>query len=66
MARIDLKLTFSEKDEAKSLGARWDPSLKTWHQITVLLRHRVGVRLLGLLQFDPRALVQAARATRRI
>lgn len=31
MARIDLKVPFSEKDEAKSLGARWDPSLKTWY-----------------------------------
>ncbi|VVN67835.1 hypothetical protein PS834_00213 [Pseudomonas fluorescens] len=31
MARIDLKVPFSEKDEAKSLGAKWDPSLKTWY-----------------------------------
>ncbi|WP_458375222.1 DUF5710 domain-containing protein [Pseudomonas pergaminensis] len=29
MARIDLKVPFSEKDEAKSLGAKWDPGLKT-------------------------------------
>lgn len=31
MARIDLVVPFSEKDEAKSLGAKWDPSLKTWY-----------------------------------
>lgn len=31
MARIDLAVPFSQKDEAKSLGARWDPSLKTWY-----------------------------------
>lgn len=31
MARIDLKVPFAEKDEAKSLGAKWDPSLKNWY-----------------------------------
>lgn len=31
MARIDLVVPFSEKDKAKSLGARWDPSQKTWY-----------------------------------
>lgn len=31
MARIDLKVPFAEKEEAKSLGAKWDPSLKTWY-----------------------------------
>lgn len=31
MARIDLKIPLSEKDEAKSLVARWDPRLKTWY-----------------------------------
>lgn len=31
MARINLKVPFAEKDEAKSLGARWDKDLKTWY-----------------------------------
>ncbi|WP_245217790.1 DUF5710 domain-containing protein [Pseudomonas eucalypticola] len=31
MERINLAVQFSEKDEAKSLGARWDPSQKTWY-----------------------------------
>ena len=31
MARIDLKVSFAEKDEAKTLGARWDKDLKTWY-----------------------------------
>ncbi|MGV8842699.1 MAG: DUF5710 domain-containing protein [Pseudomonas sp.] len=31
MTRIDLKVPFSQKDEVKSLGARWDPNLKTWY-----------------------------------
>lgn len=28
--RTDLKVPFSEKEEAKSLGARWDAIRKTW------------------------------------
>lgn len=28
--RTDLKVPFAEKDEAKRLGARWDPSKKVW------------------------------------
>ena len=31
MSRTDLQVPFSEKDEAKSLGARWDASNKTWY-----------------------------------
>ncbi|MBD8476552.1 hypothetical protein IFT98_20865 [Pseudomonas sp. CFBP 8770] len=31
MERINLAVPFSEKDEAKSFGARWDPSQKTWY-----------------------------------
>jgi len=31
MPRTDLKVPFSQKDEAKSLGARWDPTLKVWY-----------------------------------
>ncbi|MDN2677946.1 DUF5710 domain-containing protein [Janthinobacterium sp. SUN033] len=30
MARINLNVPFSEKDEAKQLGARWDATLKVW------------------------------------
>jgi hypothetical protein len=29
--RTDLKVPFSEKDEAKNLGARWDGIRKTWY-----------------------------------
>ncbi|MBF8224531.1 DUF5710 domain-containing protein [Halomonas sp. 328] len=31
MSRTDLKVPFSEKDEAKRLGARWDPENKVWY-----------------------------------
>jgi hypothetical protein len=31
MTRIDLNVPFSEKYEAKQLGARWDPSFKVWY-----------------------------------
>lgn len=31
MARINLQVPFSEKDEAKRLGARWDPDKKVWY-----------------------------------
>lgn len=29
--RVDLEVPFSEKDEAKALGARWDPANRTWY-----------------------------------
>lgn len=29
--RMDLKVPFAEKDEAKKLGARWDAARKTWY-----------------------------------
>ncbi len=31
MARIDLAVPFAEKDEAKKLGARWDPEKALWY-----------------------------------
>lgn len=31
MPRIDLRVPFNEKDEARSLGARWDPGRKLWY-----------------------------------
>lgn len=30
MPRTDLKVPFEEKDQAKGLGARWDPARKVW------------------------------------
>jgi len=30
MPRIDLQVPFDEKDDAKRLGARWDPGLRVW------------------------------------
>lgn len=29
--RMDLKVPFAEKDEAKKLGARWDAARKIWY-----------------------------------
>ena len=29
--RVNLNVPFSEKDEAKRLGARWDPAARTWY-----------------------------------
>lgn len=29
--RHDLKVPFAEKDQAKKLGARWDPARKLWY-----------------------------------
>ncbi len=29
--RLDLKVPFTEKDQAKKLGARWDAARKTWY-----------------------------------
>ena len=29
--RTNLKVTFSEKNEAKASGARWDGAMKTWY-----------------------------------
>jgi hypothetical protein len=31
--RVNLKCPYSDKDEAKSLGARWDVARKTWYVI---------------------------------
>ena len=29
--RMNLKVPFAEKDQAKKLGARWDPAHKVWY-----------------------------------
>ena len=29
--RVDLTTSFDEKDEVKSLGAKWDPNTKKWY-----------------------------------
>lgn len=29
--RLNLKVPFAEKDQAKKLGARWDPARKLWY-----------------------------------
>ena len=31
ISNINLKVPFSEKDQAKSLGARWNAELKLWY-----------------------------------
>ena len=33
--RINLVCPYEEKDEAKSLGARWDPGRKVWYIVDV-------------------------------
>ena len=46
MSRVDLNVPFSEKDEAKTLGARWDGERKTWYA-------PAGVPLSGLEKWIP-------------
>lgn len=29
--RVNLNVPFKEKDEAKKLGAKWDPQIKKWY-----------------------------------
>ena len=31
--RIDLQVPFSEKEQAKKRGARWDPALQVWYVV---------------------------------
>ncbi len=31
MSRIDLRVPFNEKEQARRLGARWDPAQKVWY-----------------------------------
>ena len=31
--RINLQCPYADKDQAKSLGARWDPEKKTWYVV---------------------------------
>jgi hypothetical protein len=33
--RIDLKVSYAEKDKAKYLGARWDAGRRTWYIVDV-------------------------------
>ena len=33
VARINLSVPYAEKDEAKGLGAKWDPSAKKWYTL---------------------------------
>ena len=32
--RVDLKVAYAEKEEAKRMGARWDPSAKIWYTVS--------------------------------
>jgi len=31
MPRVNINVQFKDKDDAKSLGARWDPSIRSWY-----------------------------------
>ncbi|MFT4174225.1 MAG: DUF5710 domain-containing protein [Rhodocyclaceae bacterium] len=33
--RVDLRVPFAEKDEAKRLGAKWDPAKRVWYVVNV-------------------------------
>jgi hypothetical protein len=33
--RVDLRVPFAEKDEAKRLGAKWDATRKVWYVLNV-------------------------------
>ena len=33
--RVNLNVPYAQKDEAKKLGARWDPARKIWYVIDV-------------------------------
>ena len=33
--RVNLNVPFEQKDEAKRLGARWDPARKVWYVVNV-------------------------------
>lgn len=46
MARVDLRVPFAEKDEAKRLGARWDAQRKCWYVTD-------GVNLQDFLRWVP-------------
>ncbi len=34
VTRVDLRVPYSEKDDAKALGARWDASIKKWYTLS--------------------------------
>jgi hypothetical protein len=38
--RFDLRVPYSEKDEAKALGARWDGLVKKWYTLSSNPNHR--------------------------
>lgn len=52
--RINLNCPYSEKDEAKFLGARWDPAKKVWYveNIEDLTPFAKWVPLLGRMSED--------------
>lgn len=49
--RIDLKVPYSDKAQAKKLGARWDAAAKTWYVIDV-------VELWPLMKWMPKHLAE--------
>lgn len=58
--RIDLRVPYAQKDEAKTLGARWDAVLKTWWVTGEAMLESPGLaRWAGA---DKRAAITAAAA----
>ena len=45
MGRINLNVAFSQKDIAKSLGARWDPAMRTWWAPSQEIADKIKARL---------------------
>jgi hypothetical protein len=57
MSRIDLRVPFTEKEEARRLGARWDPRQKVWYV-------PAGVDVAALQKWLPAPLEPNIRAPR--
>ena len=43
--RVDLRVSYSDKDKAKALGARWDPLKRTWYAPTQEIADAVNQKL---------------------
>lgn len=55
MARVNLRVPFDDKDAVKRLGARWDPTAKTWYVPDGLDPAPFGLWLIAPLEINLRA-----------
>lgn len=56
--RTNLKVPFAEKDEAKRLGAKWDPARKVWY-----IENKADISPFARWQPTPDATAGAGEAT---